>query len=104
MFYVATHYIEVDANEPGRFFESLKTGLRTTTTVRTLLLDPPPPPGQPPSGTLYSVEDLIGQFLAAIKERAEAHLGGRVDEIYLGRPVHFSTDPAVDDAAGEPLK
>jgi hypothetical chaperone protein len=104
MFYVATHYLEVDADEPGRFFESLKTGLRTKATVQTLLLDPTPPKGTPPTGMMFSVEDLIGEFLAEVKERAEVEVGGRVDEIYLGRPVHFSTDPEVDTAAAAHLQ
>ncbi len=101
---VGNFYLEVDEAEPGRFFESLKTGLRTHMTLNTLLMDPPPPKGTPPSGTMYSVEDLIGEFLAEVKERAEAALGGRVDEIYLGRPVHFSLDPEVDAAAAEHLQ
>jgi hypothetical chaperone protein len=104
MFYVATHYLEVDADEPGRFFESLKTGLRTKATVQTLLLDTMPPKGTPPTGMMFSVEDLIGEFLAEVKERAEVEVGGRVDEIYLGRPVHFSTDPEVDTAAAAHLQ
>jgi hypothetical chaperone protein len=100
---VGNFYLEVDEAEPGRFFESLKTGLRTQRTVNTLLLDPTPPKGTPPSGTMYSVEDLIGEFLAEVKERAERELGGRVDEIYLGRPVHFSAEPGVDEAAAAHL-
>jgi NAD(P)-dependent dehydrogenase (short-subunit alcohol dehydrogenase family) len=69
---VGNFYLEVDEAEPGRFFESLKTGLRTQRTITTLLLDPTPPKGTPPSGTMYSVEDLIGEFLAEVKERREA--------------------------------
>lgn len=92
-------YLDVDEAEPGRFFESLKTGLRSTMTVNTLLLDPSPAHGSPPSGVMYSVEDLIGEFLAEVKQRAEATLGRRIDSIYLGRPVHFSSDPAIDAAA-----
>lgn len=101
---VGNFYLDVDDAEPGRFFESLKTGLRTALTVRTLLMDAPPSRGVAPSGTMYSVEDLIAEFLAEVRERAEAALGGRVDEVYLGRPVHFSTDPAVDAAAAEHLE
>ncbi len=96
---VGNFYLDVDEAEPGRFFESLKTGLRTTMTISTLLLDPTPAHGTPPSGVMYSVEDLIGEFLAEVKQRAEATLGRRIDGIYLGRPVHFSSDPAIDAAA-----
>ncbi|MGI8586684.1 MAG: Hsp70 family protein [Chloroflexia bacterium] len=101
---VGNFYLDVDEAEPGRFFESLKTGLRTTLTLSTLLLDPTPQRGSAPSGMMYSVEDLIGEFLAEVKQRAEAELGGRVDSIYLGRPVHFSSAPEVDQAAAAHLE
>ncbi|MDQ2805416.1 MAG: Hsp70 family protein [Chloroflexota bacterium] len=101
---IGNFYLDVDEAEPGRFFESLKTGLRSTMTVNTLLLDPTPTHGTPPSGVMYSVEDLIGEFLAEVKERAEATLGRRIDGIYLGRPVHFSSDPAIDAAAAAHLE
>ncbi|HET7081751.1 MAG TPA: Hsp70 family protein [Chloroflexia bacterium] len=101
---VGNFYLDVDEASPGRFFESLKTGLRSTITVNTLLMDPTPPRGTPPSGVMYSVEDLIGEFLAEVKSRAEAAVGGRVDEIYLGRPVHFSLTPGIDESAAEHLQ
>jgi hypothetical protein len=61
---VGNFYLDVDEAEPGRFFESLKTGLRSSLALNTLLLDPPPAKGSAPSGVMYNVEDLIGEFLA----------------------------------------
>jgi hypothetical chaperone protein len=101
---VGNFYLDVDEATPGRFFESLKTGLRASITISTLLLDPPPAKGVPPTGAMYNVEDLIGEFLAEVKERAEASVGGRVDEIYLGRPVHFSLEPGIDESAAAHLQ
>src|SRR5258705_7355248 len=34
--------------------------------------------------------DVIGAFIRQLKQRTEAFLGGAVDQVVLGRPVHLS--------------
>ncbi len=52
-----------------------------------------------------SFRTVIATFLGAVKERAEAALGERLDAVVLGRPVHFvDGDPAGDAAAQAALE
>lgn len=88
MFYVDTLYAEVDEAEPGRFFQSLKTGLRSSISRPTNVFS-----------TMYTVEDLIAVFLAELKQRVEAQVGQRIDKLHVGRPVRYSLDDAVNAAA-----
>jgi hypothetical chaperone protein len=50
-----------------------------------------------------SIEDLIGAFLRAMRERADAHYGATVKRVVLGRPARFSNDPADDQLAEDRL-
>lgn len=52
---------------------------------------------------LMTVEDLVGRFLRAMRERADQHFGVRVDRVLLGRPALFSSDPEADRFAEERL-
>ncbi|WP_207459862.1 Hsp70 family protein [Azospirillum sp. SYSU D00513] len=45
--------------------------------------------------------EVIATFLRAAKERAEAQAGAELDEVVLGRPVHFVDGDAAADAAAE---
>lgn len=90
MFYVDTLYVEVDEAEPGRFFQSLKTALRSTISRPTNVYN-----------TLYTVEDLIAVFLAELKGRVEAVVGQRIDRLHVGRPVRYSLDEAINTAAAQ---
>ena len=45
--------------------------------------------------------DIIGLFIAHLKDRLEAQAGGAVDSVVLGRPVQFVDDDAQADAKAE---
>lgn len=49
---------------------------------------------------LLAIEDLIGYFLASLRERANRHFDVDVTRVVLGRPARFSVDD-VEDALGE---
>jgi hypothetical chaperone protein len=49
----------------------------------------------------YAFIDILGIFIAELKRRAEAELGGTVDTVVCGRPVHFVDDDPVADAAAQ---
>ncbi|MDB5588294.1 MAG: Hsp70 family protein [Devosia sp.] len=49
----------------------------------------------------YGFVEILGIFIAELKQRAEAELGGPVDSVVLGRPVHFVDDDAVADAEAQ---
>jgi len=86
-------FSEVDANAPGRLFQSLKTEMRSQGYEGTSVF-----------GTHYSIEMLVARLLAAIAERVEAALGARVEGWTLGRPVRYSEDPAEDALAFERMQ
>lgn len=86
-------YVKVDANAPGRLFQSLKTGLRDRSFSRTNVF-----------GTYYTLEELIAIVLRLILERIEASTGRKVTSMVVGRPVHYSLDPAVDALAFERMR
>lgn len=85
------HY--VDDGAAGRFMQSIKTFLPNTSFDHTEIF-----------GKRYGIDDLVAIILKKIKERGEAHLGHPVEQVVLGRPVVFSTDPAKDDAAEQRLE
>ncbi len=85
-------FVWVDELEPGRLFRSLKSYLPDGDYDGTSVW-----------GQFYRLEDLAGTFLLLTKARAEASLGRPVDEVVLGRPVHFATDPGSDRLAEERL-
>jgi hypothetical chaperone protein len=47
-----------------------------------------------------AIEDLIGRFLGAMRDRANRHFDADVRRVVLGRPARFSNDEA-DDALAE---
>ncbi|QQR35659.1 Hsp70 family protein [Devosia oryziradicis] len=49
----------------------------------------------------YGFIAILGIFIAELKRRAEAELGGEVDTVVCGRPVHFVDDDPVADAAAQ---
>ncbi|KRA55794.1 Hsp70 family protein [Devosia sp. Root635] len=49
----------------------------------------------------YGFIDILGIFIAELKRRAEAELGGAVDTVVCGRPVHFVDDDRQADAAAQ---
>jgi hypothetical chaperone protein len=86
-------YVTVDANAPGRLFQSLKTGLRDSSFTHTNVF-----------GTYYTLEQLIAVVLRLIYERIEQNLGRPVTAMVLGRPVHYADDPAADQLAFERMR
>ncbi len=81
-------YAKVEANAPGRLFQSLKTGLRDRSFSHTSVF-----------GTSYTLEALIAIVLRLIYERIEASVGQKVTGMVIGRPVHYAANPAADALA-----
>jgi hypothetical chaperone protein len=82
-------YAVVDANTPGRLFQSLKSHLRDRSFTGTDVF-----------GTRYSLEALIAVVLRLILQQIEAQTGETPESMVLGRPVHYAVDdPEVDALA-----
>ncbi len=81
-------YVYEDEFSPGRLFTSIKTALRSRDYFGTAF-----------RGAWFNASDLVAIFLMGMKMHMEQQLGGPVKEIVLGRPVHFSSDPAEDKVA-----
>ncbi|MBU1307671.1 MAG: Hsp70 family protein, partial [Alphaproteobacteria bacterium] len=45
--------------------------------------------------------EILGLFIAQLKQRAETELGEPIDSVVCGRPVHFVDDDPVADAAAQ---
>lgn len=86
-------YAHVDANAPGRLFQSLKSALRDRAFTHTNVF-----------GIHYTLEELIALVLRLMLERIEQLLGAPVTELVLGRPVHYAADPAADQFAFERMQ
>ena len=78
----------VDANQPGRLFQSLKTHLRDVEFIDTNVF-----------GKRYTIEYLIAIVLRQIVDRVERITGEPVTRMVIGRPVHYSTQPDGDATA-----
>ena len=50
---------------------------------------------------ILSFSDILGLFIAELKQRAEAALGREIDSVVCGRPVHFVDDDARADAEAQ---
>ncbi len=77
----------------GRFIQSMKTWLPATSFVRTQI-----------RGRTLTLEELIALFLARLRHQASAACGLELDDVVLGRPARFSTDPKVDAFAEQRLR
>lgn len=86
-------YTQVDANAPGRLFQSLKSGLRDSSFTKTNIF-----------GTYYTLEAIIAVVLQLIRDRIEARLGQPITGMVLGRPVHYAFDPRADALAFERMQ
>jgi hypothetical chaperone protein len=78
----------VDANEPGRLFQSLKTHLRDASFIDTNVF-----------GVRYTLEQLIAVVLKQILTRIETELGEPATGMVIGRPVHYALDAEHDALA-----
>lgn len=85
-------FSEVDANAPGRLFQSLKTEMRSRAYEGTTVF-----------GARYTIEMLVGALLRGIVDRVEA-ICGPIDGVTIGRPVRYSEDPAEDALAFERMQ
>ena len=81
-------YVRIDVNAPGRLFLSIKMALPDSSYTSTNVF-----------GTRWTIQELIALMLRRVKERVETQLGTTVDEMVIGRPVHYSADDAADALA-----
>ncbi|HEY8577645.1 MAG TPA: Hsp70 family protein [Devosia sp.] len=78
----------------GRLMRSLKSVLGTSLIGDTTRV----------KARSYGFVEILGIFIAELKRRAEDELGGVVEQVVCGRPVHFvDDDVAADRAAQEQL-
>lgn len=79
----------------GRFMRSLKRVLGTTLMEQGTLIN----------NKLYKFPKIISFFLDNIKSKAEKHAGYPMENVVLGRPVHFiDNDPLADSRAQDELR
>jgi hypothetical chaperone protein len=78
---------DVDANQPGRFFQSLKRSLPDRSFRGTNIF-----------GRFYTMEELIATIMRVMRERAEAELGQLITTATVGRPVHWAENNPASDA------
>ncbi len=79
------------AREPGRLMRSLKSILSSD------LIDERTPVG----GRSRTFESILVGFLEHLKAKAESFAGQRIDDVVMGRPVHFVDDNEAMDARAE---
>jgi hypothetical chaperone protein len=84
---------EVDVNQPGRFFQSIKRSLADSSFRGTELF-----------GRTVTLEDLVATFAGEMRRRAEAMLGRAVTRAMVGRPVHWANREAGDELALQRMK
>ncbi len=84
---------EIEVNQTGRFFQSLKRSLGDASFKGTDVF-----------GQFSSLEDLITAFALEMRLRAERELDRPVTRALVGRPVHWSRSEAGDDLARERME
>ncbi len=87
---VANLYGVVDANAPGRLFQSLKMSLADDNVAATDVF-----------GTTWTIEQLIAAQLREIKRRVETYTGCSTTRMTIGRPVHYGASAEGDALAME---
>jgi hypothetical chaperone protein len=83
----------VDANKPGRLFQSMKTALRDASYTSTDVF-----------GTPWNIEQLVATLLREIKRRIEDVIGAPITTLTVGRPVHYAPTPEGDALAIERMR
>ncbi len=79
----------------GRFMRSMKRILGTDTMGGTTIVN----------GRAMKFEDIIGQFIKHLKHNIDATAGMAVENVVMGRPVHFrDNDPVGDIRAQDELE
>ena len=83
------------SRHPGRFMRSLKRVLGTSVMKHGTMVN-----GKP-----LKFEKIIASFLKNLKDKAELFSGCEIDNVVMGRPVHFvDDDTAADDRAHDELR
>lgn len=96
----AVHYgreavAEYVTGAEGRLMRSLKSVLGTALMSDTTRV----------KARTYGFLEILGIFIAEMRRRGEAQLGGPLERVVCGRPVHFvDDDPIADAAAQEQLR
>jgi hypothetical chaperone protein len=85
--------VEEEIAAHGRLLQSIKTGLRSGSYPGTNLF-----------GKYYTVQELIALILRQVRVSAERELQQEICQATLGRPVHFSDDPLIDQRAEQQLR
>ncbi len=81
--------------DKGRFLRSFKSALGTSTLDHEVQI----------KRNRYAVKDIIEQYLAIVVSRAEQSLQRPIENLVVGRPVHFvDHDPEADRRAQESLR
>lgn len=81
--------------EQGRFMRSLKRVLGTSLMHHGTLVN----------GASMNFTTIISSFLTQLKAKADAAVGQEIDNVVMGRPVHFvDNDPAADARAEAELR
>ena len=83
----------IDANMPGRLFQSLKSALPQRTYEGTSVFD-----------KYHTIEELVGLALRRIRYAAEDLCGQPIRQVMLGRPVRFHPNPERDRLAQDRLQ
>ena len=78
-------------HEPGRLLRSLKSILGSELIAEKTAV----------GGKYQSFEDILVGYVSHLKAKAEAHAGGQIKHVVMGRPVHFVDDNAAVDARAE---
>ncbi len=86
-------YTEIDANAPGRLFLSIKLALADPTYTGTIIF-----------GARWTIEELVALMLRRIAEQVRAETGETIDEIVIGRPVHYSDEARNDQVAMQRMR
>jgi len=82
---------EYEEGSEGRLMRSLKSLLGSELLGETTLI----------GGKPVAYRQIIGEFLAHLKEVAESHASCRLTHLVLGRPVHFVDDDEARDRLAE---
>jgi hypothetical chaperone protein len=85
--------VEVEVNQPGRFFQAIKSFLSDEDYAGTEIF-----------GKFTTIEELVAIYLRTMKQRADEQFGQEIEGVVMGRPVYFSPGGKGDELAQERLK